>query len=320
MDQIGDFTYIFKNDRTAIAAEYNGNTSLGSVTIPDTVSYRESSESTVTVDYTVTELGDELFATGMMSLISFSSIKLPANLKKIGKKVFYMNKSLYSIELPATLEEIGDYAFVGALELKEIFIPASIEKIGMFCFAGSNATIYVGRSEPKLPTNKPTRGLYWNIKLDIADIQKLTSVSGFLGLVFSPKYLPTYWNVAGQYTDVATEMGRKTNFTYMLYNDGTASLVSYNSLQLDVANYRISETITVDNKTYTVTEIKDNAFNGNTELKTVYIPSTVTKVGVNAFSGCKNLTINTAFAEGQLPNGWDSSFNPDNRPINYGVQ
>ena len=320
MDQIGDFTYIFKNDRTAIAAEYNGSTSLGSVTIPDTVSYRESSESTVTVDYTVTELGDELFATGMMSLISFWSIKLPANLKKIGNKVFYMNKSLSSIELPATLEEIGDYAFVGAMGLKEIFIPASIEKIGMFCFAGSNATIYVGRSEPKLPTDKPTRGLYWNIKLDIADIQKLTSVSGFLGLVFSPKYLPTYWNVAGQYTDVATEMGGKTNFTYMLYNDSTASLVSYKPLPLNVANYRIPETITVDDKTYTVTEIKDNAFNGNTELKTVYIPSTVTKVGVNAFAGCKNLTINTAFAEGQLPNGWDSSFNPDNRPINYGVQ
>ncbi|MDE6188818.1 MAG: leucine-rich repeat domain-containing protein, partial [Clostridia bacterium] len=304
MDQVGDFTYIFKGDGTAIAAEYNGSKSLpgGKMTIPDTVSYRSASDSSVTEEYIVTELGDELFADGMNSLISFSSITLPKNLKKIGSKVFYMNMSLSSITLPDTLEEIGDYAFVGTMALKEIFIPASIKHVGTFCFAGSSATIYLGCAEPKTLVSTPTRGLYWNIKLELKDIQKLTNLSDFVGLVFSPSYLPTYWNVAAKYTDVATNSGtvttNKTNFEYILFNDGTATLIGYSSANMiHVTEYSIPEAITYGDVTYTVTAIGSGAFSNNTSLNTINIPASVTSIASDAFSGCRSdLVINNASA------------------------
>ena len=319
MDQIGDFTYIFKADKTAIAAEFNGTTTmLSTVTIPTTVSYRSADDADTKVDYTVTELGDELFADGMNSLLSFKSITLPERLEKIGSKVFYMNGNLSSITLPETLKEIGSYAFVGTMGLKEIFIPAATTKIGTFCFAGSSATIYMGREKKAIDTGL---GLYWNIKLEIADIQKLTSLAGFAGLVFSPTYLPTYWNVAGKYTDVVNETARKSNFEYILYNDGTACLVSYSSAGMAHAqSYAIPKTLTVNEKTYTVNAIGESALSGNTAITSIFIPSTVTSIGANAFAGCKNLTIKTAFAESEKPSGWDSAFNPDDREIIYGAQ
>ena len=276
MDQVGDFTYIFKGDGTAIVAEYNGSTAniLAKIVIPDTVSYKSPDDENTQMDYTVTELGDELFATGMLSLVSFSSIQLPSKLEKIGKKVFYMNKSLSSIELPDTLESIGDYAFVGTMGLKEIFIPGSISKVGTFCFAGSSATIYIGREKKLIETGF---GLYWNIKLEISDIQNLTSLSGFAGLVFSPKYLPTYWGVDGKYTDTASTTVTKTNFEYILHTDGTASLVSYSSaLMAHVTSYTVPATISANDKTYTVTEIAEGALSGNTALKTINVPNGIT--------------------------------------------
>ena len=151
------------------------------------------------------------------------------------------------------------------------------------------------------------------------DISKLTNVKDIAGLVFSPEYLPTYWNVANIYTDVATEMGKKSNMNYILYNDGTAELIACSGVTMmwQVENYVIPEAITVDGKTYAVTAIKGDAFKDNGQIKTLTIPATVTTIGANAFAGCGKLTIYTAHTS--KPSGWDDAFNPNDRPINYGT-
>ena len=62
-----------------------------------------------------------------------------------------------------------------------------------------------------------------------------------------------------------------------------------------------------------VTQIKDSAFYNCTALNAITIPDSVTKIGTNAFYGCISLTI-YCDAESQ-PSGWDSNWNPDNRPV-----
>ncbi|MDE6211437.1 MAG: leucine-rich repeat protein [Clostridia bacterium] len=310
MDRVGVFSYIFMADGTAIAVEYNGSTSVTSVDVPGSVVFKD-------VAYTVTELGDELLAN--MTLLN--TVTLNEGLKKIKSKVFYMDPMLSSVTLPSTLEEIGDYAFLGALALKEIYIPASVKTIGMLVFVGmDNLTIYCGVA--KEPTYLPGISGYnplWDVKLGLSDIGDLTNLKGIAGTLVNPNKHTVIYNVAAIYIDTAKEAGRETNFKYVLFNNNTAKVISSNNTILNVENYEIPSVITYNDNTYTVTAIGAGAFSGNTAIKTLIIPSTVTSIEENAFQGCSKLTIKTAHAS--KPSGWNNNFNPDGRPVdyNYGV-
>ena len=68
---------------------------------------------------------------------------------------------------------------------------------------------------------------------------------------------------------------------------------------------------------YTVSAILSNAFSGCSKLKTISIPDTVTSIENRAFYNCSSLTI---YCEApSKPSNWDSSWNPDNRPVVWGV-
>ena len=54
-------------------------------------------------------------------------------------------------------------------------------------------------------------------------------------------------------------------------------------------NYEIPETVNHDGMTYQVTSIGESAFQNNTTLEQVTIPSSVTSIGSNAFADCVNL-------------------------------
>lgn len=307
MDRVGAYSYIFMSDGTAIAVEYNGSTSVTSVDVPSNVVFKD-------VTYTVTELGDELF--GNMMLLN--TVTLNDGLKKIGNKVFYMDAMLSKVTLPSTLEEIGDYAFLGALALKEIYIPASVKTIGMLVFIGiDNLTIYCGvEKAPIYILGSSGYNPLWDVKLGLGDIGDLTDLKGIAGTLVNPNRHTVHYNVAGLYTDTASSTGRQTNFQYILYNDGTAKIVSSSNTILNVETYTLPETITYNERVYTVTAVGANAFAGNTAIKTLIIQSTVTSVEENAFKGCSNLTIKTT--HGSKPSGWNNNFNPDNLNVEYG--
>ena len=307
MEQVGDFTYIFMNDQTAVAAEYNGSTLATSVEVPAKVTYLDT-------EYTVTELGAELLAN--MNLLN--TVKLNEGLKKIGEKAFYMDILLSSINLPSTLEEIGGYAFVATNALKEIYIPASVDTIGLLCFAGSSATIYCGVE--KAPIYLPGisgYATYWNVKLGFEDISKITSIEGIWDLVTNAQELPTYYNVKYIYTVKAEEIGRSTTFKYILYNDNNARLIGFDGgLNLNVESYNIPSTIEYNGETFNVVSIGANALNG-AKLKNLYIPASVTYIEANGFAGCAGMTITTDHTA--KPDEWVDGFNPDNCTINYKV-
>ena len=54
-------------------------------------------------------------------------------------------------------------------------------------------------------------------------------------------------------------------------------------------SFAIPESVTYQNKTYTVTEIGEGAFENNKNLTNVSIPSSITNIGDKAFKGCSNL-------------------------------
>ena len=60
-----------------------------------------------------------------------------------------------------------------------------------------------------------------------------------------------------------------------------------------------------------------NAFSGCSALVAITLPLTTTSVGENAFNGCTALSILTAHLS--KPSGWNFSFNPNTRPVGYGL-
>lgn len=65
---------------------------------------------------------------------------------------------------------------------------------------------------------------------------------------------------------------------------------------------------------YPVVEISSNAFLNST-LKTIFIPTTLTKIGENAFKNCDSLIIYVEDKE--FKNEWNENFNSSLRPIYY---
>ncbi len=77
----------------------------------------------------------------------------------------------------------------------------------------------------------------------------------------------------------------------------------------DEKKVKIPKKVKIDGKTYTVVEIAEDAFKDNMDVTTVTIESTITKIGKNAFNGCKKLkkitikgTALTTISEGAFKN------------------
>lgn len=64
---------------------------------------------------------------------SDSSVNIPANVNKIGNRVFYNNKTLENVTIPDSVNEIGDFAFARSA-LKSVDIPSNVDKIGYAAF------------------------------------------------------------------------------------------------------------------------------------------------------------------------------------------
>lgn len=306
MDRVGDYSYIFMSDGTAIAVEYNGSSSASSVEVPSEVVFKD-------VNYRVTEVGDELFA----NMTSLRKVKLNEGIEKLNSKVFYMDAFLDDVTLPSTLKEIGDYAFLGAIVLKEIYIPASVKTIGQLVFVGmENLTIFCGVA--KAPTYLPGISGYnplWDVKLGLSDLGDMTNLKGIASTIVNPNRHMVIYNVAAVYTDTAKEAGRETKFKYALFNNNTAKLLSSSNLMLDVENYEMPSIITYNEVNYSVTAIGANAFSDIKSIKTLIVPSTVTSVDAGAFQGCGSLTIKTAHAS--KPSGWYSDFEADIKEVQW---
>ena len=73
--------------------------------------------------------------------------------------------------------------------------------------------------------------------------------------------------------------------TYAVTGEGTVEVKKAD----DVKKAVIPATVVIEEGTYKVTAIANNAFKGNTDLKQVTIGANVTKIGKNAFFGCKKL-------------------------------
>ena len=90
------------------------------------------------------------------------------------------------------------------------------------------------------------------------------------------------------------------------------------SVKLNENGY-IASKIVIPNKYegFDITSISSHGFEDAIYLEEIVIPNSVTYIGYHAFYGCSSLTI---YCEVESePSGWDSYWNPSDRPVYWGV-
>lgn len=209
----------------------------GAVDIPASISFKVGNEPK---NYNVTIINDDAFNSNKSRNIT--SLTLPAGLKKIGARAF-RNCHFTELSIPATVESIGNGAFQYCTTMKSVNFNSNqkLTKLPDDAFLGCSSLEGI-----HIPQNVTTIGNYV--------FQKCTSLES---INFSEK-LDTIGNYAFQSC---------TKLAGFKLPEGllTIGASAFSSCSKSLATVEFPAT---------VKEIGDNAFAGDTEIKTVIVNST----------------------------------------------
>ncbi len=180
------------------------------------------------------------------------------------------------------ITELAGSAFRGMSNVETVFIANEWKdlKVGRYVFSGLTATIYLAIEEPavgNIPRVETSIGTPWVADWNVGWANTASGDEGELTLE---------WNCDGLYT--------QDEVTYLLRSNGEAIAISQEFTFLGgLTKLTVPETLTVNEKTYTVTEIGDQLFKDEMLLTDVSIPGTIKRIGEQAFYGTnlKSLTL-----------------------------
>lgn len=194
--------------------------------------------------------------TGTDTEISIPTKIYNKNVTSIGDSTFYGCSSLTSITIPDSVTSIGNGAFYGCRSLTGIKIPDSVTSMPDDNKDGTGGNENSANSGNNMP-------------LETAEENK-SPVPAKKGTVLVDTKNKCQ-------VKVSTDATANPTVTYVKTTDKKTKKLT------------IPNAVTVDGITYKVTSIADNACKNNKKLTTVVIGKNVTKIGKNAFSGCKNV-------------------------------
>lgn len=203
-----------------------------------------------------------LFNKAKTTLLQYPSAKadtdysIPDGVTKIEDWAFYDCNKLTVMTIPSSVATIGEYALNFCTGLTELFVHAKTPPtVGTNAFINVNLAIPVYVPAASLDTYKAAAA--WK---DFNNLQAL--VTEF-----------TVNNLKYKVTDYIANKVELTGYT----TEPTGKL-------------DIPASVTYGSKTYSVTSIVEQAFDGCSALTEVTIPASVTSVGSDVFNGCSSLT------------------------------
>ena len=298
---------------------FKGCWSLKSINISESVTCIEdyafaycNSLKSINMPESVTTIGKGAFC----NCNSLKSINIPESVTSIGEYAFSHCNSLTSINIPDGVTTIKDYTFAFCTSLQSITIPSSVVTIGDNPFIGCHAdlhnkskafvyednvlfnkdktTIISYRSKetsyiiPDSVTSIGTQAFRGNESLkNIIIPNSVTSIGTYaFALCTSLKSITIPSSVVaidgnpfcGCHADVFNESKAFLYEENVLFNKDKTTLISYRAKE---TNYTIPTS---------VTRIGKNAFGRCETLKSITIPNSVTTIGRYALVNCTSLT------------------------------
>lgn len=293
-DGVREDTIIFVPDD--LESGYNGNKAFSNITLNNqsklkiegnTLTKYDGWQETLILPENVTTIGKEAFLNnktireigltnvriieeGAFSGCTNLSVVIGEKVESIKSKAFYGCTNLTNMELPTTLSTIGDEAFKNS-GLTQITIPEKVTKIGKEAFNTASLEVVVSK-----PSTAPTiDGEVFGSNL------KMISVINSM-----VNHYKDSWSIYSSKIQASGSGDVSEAYTPNIENGVLVSITGYSSV--------------INLSTYTITSIKENAFNGMGLVKEIILPKTITTIGASAFSGCKSLTtLNFITVEGQ---------------------
>ena len=293
----------YSSSTSGVASVKSGSACSGAVVIPDTVVYNNAayavrtitasafksntSITSITIPQTITSIGSSAFSgcTGLTSvkwnamscadfsstatsqpfngLTNITSIEFGDKVTKIPAYLCYKLSGLNcTLVIPDAVTAIGGYAFHGCSKLSgALVIPDAVTKINTFAFYNCNklTSVTIGKSITSIGSSA------------FAKCTGLTSVQ---------------WNAVncGKFTSTATSQpfNGLTNITSIVFGDEVTTIPAYLCYGLT----GLSGSVVIPDA---VTAIGTNAFNGCSGLTSATIGKAVTTIDTYAFTGCIGL-------------------------------
>lgn len=123
------------------AADFYDNRYKGSITIPEKVSYQNTT-------YDVTSIGEKAF----YGCKNVTSVTLPKSVTSIGKQAFSCCYDLSKINIPESVTSIGESAFNACVSILNLTVPSSVTTIGDGAFYSIANLIYDGSEKYRART------------------------------------------------------------------------------------------------------------------------------------------------------------------------
>ena len=240
-------------------SEFAGCTGLTSISIPENVTDINDSAFagctelvSVSIPASVTDIGQSAFE----NCAKLTSVSIPEKVTSIQTQIFKGCTALESVSIPEGIKNILDEAFANCTSLKEITIPSQPELLKESAFDGCTSlqTVTYGRDGLVLDCGGDTEGYIVSSK--IAYLIKSLGNDGC-----TVKFRGT----ADGTTVKCISAGLKNNTTGAKFNIDITGLAS-------------------------LTDIPDLALRNCTALESIALPATITSIGDSAFDGCTNLT------------------------------
>ena len=271
------------------------NTSITSVTIPESVTeigdfaFYGSNLTSVKIPDSVTKLGKYAFGRSRNHEGSaLTSVKIGKGLTKIDDYAFAECRSLNTIEIPSTVTEIGNYAFQYSA-LNSLILPDPVQKIGKYAFASNSLS-----SEVRLSSDltEISEGAFKNCSMASIDIPASVAIIATSAFA-EARYLSsvTFHDglkviEANAFSETALKTVQLPKSIQSLSGSAFNNIEPLTSVSVDSGcRYYSSRSGVVYDKDQTELVI----YPKSKPVSTFTVPSTVKKIGTNAFAGAEVL-------------------------------
>ena len=293
-------------------------TAITEITIPKGVSSIGEEAFLGCTGLTALSLSENLKSIGNYAFYDctgLTEVELKDNVETIGNYAFCGCTNIKTFFLGKSVTSIGESAFKRCGNLMSVYCYAlEIPSVGFLAFQDSNldnAVLYVSKGSKE----KYKKAYGWSQFKNIVEMKMPEHILTYIvdgevyktysieeGETITPEPAPTKegyafsgWSdipktmpandvtITGSFTQIDFEIG---NVTYEVLGD-EISIKKGDKCSGDV---EILSTVVINDKTYTITSIADDAFRNNTNITSVTISESVTNIGANAFDGCYQLS------------------------------